>query len=77
MTALPQNITTQNISKVSVHAKHQNECFRRHIGFSEAGETVEVLCVNSVSKAEKMLFAFESVLIIRTSHLTFLGLLLS
>lgn len=23
MTALPQNITTQNISEVSVHAKHQ------------------------------------------------------
>lgn len=49
----------------------------RHTGISEAGEILEVLCVNSLSKAEEELFAFESILIIRTSHLTFLGLLLS
>lgn len=76
MTALPQNIPTQNI-KYQLMPSTKCMFQERHTGISEAGEILEVLCVNSLSKAEEMLFAFESILIIRTSHLTFLGLLLS
>lgn len=81
LNALPQNITTQNISRISVHARNQvSDSEKTHCGTADAGGVLEFLRVNdSVSKAVEESAA--SILKhinrlchkIRASPLTFLG----